>query len=330
MASRPALLLAAITIGIVAVLWGVLDNLWPGKPAAGSALTLEKIPFDGAQAYEYLKQLCAIGPRPSGSAGMEKQQRLLAEHFQKLGGTVEFQKFRAQDPRDGTWAPMANLIVRWHPQSKERILLCAHYDTLPFPLQDRINPRGTFVGANDNASGVALLMELGRDMPKLSGKYGVDFVFLDAEEYVFARFGRRDPMYLGAEFFAQQYAKEQAGRPQFRYRWGVLLDMVGAENAKFPIEGNSASWRDARPLLNEIWSTATLLGVRDFVSKKGEEIEDDHLVLHNLGGISCIDVIQPLSDYRPWHTQEDTAERCSALTLAKVGWVMREWLRSAK
>ena len=62
--------------------------------AAGSALTLQDIPFDGARAYDYLKQLCAIGPRPSGSPGMAAQQKLLAEHFQKLGGHVEFQRFR--------------------------------------------------------------------------------------------------------------------------------------------------------------------------------------------------------------------------------------------
>ncbi|MCE5267628.1 MAG: M28 family peptidase [Planctomycetaceae bacterium] len=259
---------------------------------------------------------------------MKTQQRLLAEHFRRLGAEVEFQQFRARDPQDSSWVPMANLLVHWHPKSSERVLLCAHYDTLPYPLQDRINPRGTFVGANDNASGVALLMELGRDMPRLPSKYGVDFVFLDGEEYIFQQ---SDPMYLGAEFFARQYAREQAGqRPAYRYRWGVLLDMIGATDMTLPIEGNSAWWRDTRPLINEIWTTATRLGVREFVPKKGEEIEDDHLTLHNLGRIPCIDIIQPLADYRPWHTQEDTPDKCSPLSLAKVGWVIQEWLKNAK
>ena len=71
---------------------------------------------------------------------------------------------------------MANIIVHWHPRSAARILLCAHYDTLPYPLRDPENPRGTFVGANDNASGVAVLMELARDIPTLKTKYGIDFL----------------------------------------------------------------------------------------------------------------------------------------------------------
>ncbi len=52
---------------------------------------------------------------------MKTQQRLLAEYFQKLGGQVEFQRFRARDPQDGSWVPMANLLVHWHPKSTERV-----------------------------------------------------------------------------------------------------------------------------------------------------------------------------------------------------------------
>ncbi len=269
---RPTLLVAATVVvcGLAVAAWVLFGDRGPDGNAAAavSTLKLDEIPFDGTRAYEYLKQLCAIGPRRSGSAGMKTQQKLLAEHFQKLGGQVEFQRFRARDPQDGSWVPMANLVVRWHPKSTQRILLCAHYDTLPFPLRDPVNRRGRFVGANDNASGVAVLMELGRDMPKLAGKYGVDFALLDAEEYIF---DEQDPMYLGAEFFARQYAKEQAQRrPAYRYRWGVLLDMIGAAALRIPVETNSASWRDTRPLINEIWATAARLGVREFVAGKKE------------------------------------------------------------
>jgi glutaminyl-peptide cyclotransferase len=329
---RRAVLVAAIVLasGLAVAVWVLFGDRGPdGKAAAAvSAFKLEQIPFDGARAYGYLKRLCAIGPRPSGSAGMKTQQRLLAEYLPKLHGQVEFQRFRARDPRDRSWAPMANLIVRWHPQRAERILLCAHYDTLPYPLRDPMNPRGTFVGANDNASGVAVLMELARDMAKLESRYGVDFVFLDGEEYIF---DERDPLFLGSEFFAEQYAREQRERrPPYHYRWGVLLDMVGAVNLQLPEEGNSAWWRDTRPLLAQIWGTAARLGVREFVPKKADEVDDDHIVLHNTGHIPCIDVIQPLADYPPWHTQGDTPDKCSPLSLAKVGWVIREWLKTAK
>jgi len=290
--------------------------------AASSRLRLEEIPFDGARAYEYLKQLCAIGRRPSGSAGMAAQRKLLAGHFGKLGGRVEWQRFRGRHPQNGSWVPMANLIVHWHPESTKRILLCAHYDTLPYPMLDPVNPRGTFVGANDGGSGVAVLMELAHEIPKLKLNYGVDFVFFDAEEFIFRQ---SDRFFLGSEYFARQYA---AKPPAYRYRWGVLLDMIGDADLQIYQERYSLYWRDTRPLVEDIWATARRLGVREFIPRKGQAIRDDHLPLHNTGKISCIDVID--FDYPPWHTQGDTVDKCSPLSLAKVGWVIREWLKAVE
>jgi Zn-dependent M28 family amino/carboxypeptidase len=217
---------------------------------------------------------------------------------------------------------MANLIVHWHPQRKERILLCTHYDTLPFPMLDPVNPRGRFVGANDGGSGVAVLMELAHEMPRLETNYGVDFVCFDGEEFIFRT---TDRYFLGSEFFARTYAKDP---PPYRYRYGVLLDMIGDADLQIYQERNSVSWRDTRPLVDQVWATARRLGVREFIARKGYAVRDDHLPLHNIGKIPCIDVID--FDYPPWHTQGDTIERCSALSLAKVGWVIREWLKAAQ
>lgn len=299
--------------------------LLPNDRIAGagmSSLRLEQIPFDGAKAYEYLKQVCQIGPRPSGSAGMEAQQKLLVEHFTKLGAKVRLQRFRARHPAGEADVPMANVIVEWHPESKERILICTHYDTLPFPMMDRVNPRGRFVGANDGGSGTALLMALGHDMPGLKSHYGVDFVFFDGEEFVF---DHNDPYFLGSEFFATTYANEP---PAHRYRWGVLLDMIGDADLQIYQERYSMWWPDTRPLVEEIWATARRLGVREFIAKRKHEVRDDHLPLHNIGKIPACDIID--FDYPAWHTMADTPERCSALSLAKVGWVVREWLATTR
>ena len=314
-----AVVVIAAMVALAAIYFGN-DN---HAEAAAAPLRLEDIPFNGTRAYEYLKQLCDIGPRPSGSEGMLKQQKLLEEHFTKLGAKVDYQRFRIRHPVEGAaQVDMANILVHWHPEAKQRILLCAHYDTLPFPLRDPRNPRGRFVGANDNASGVALLMELGNEMAKLKLDYGVDFLFLDGEEFMFREDGR---FFLGSEYFARDYVKNPPG---YKYRWGVLLDMMGDKDLTLYQERNSAEWRDTKPLVDHVWEVARRLGVREFIARKKNKIDDDHLMLHDVGKIPCIDIID--FDYPTWHTEADTPEHCSPLSLAKVGWVVREWLKEAR
>lgn len=324
--SGQTLFLLASVLGGAALLGGLVlmyeNQGVAGNPSTTSRLTLDQIPFDGARAYDYLKQICDLGPRPSGSPGMAAQQKLLTEHFQQLGGKVNLQQFRVRHPRDGSEVRMANTIVRWHPERKERILLCAHYDTRPFPDRDPINPFGTFLGANDGASGVALLMELAHHIPDLDGKLGVDFVLFDGEEFVFN--DDTDVYFLGSEYFAREYA---AGKMDGRYRWGVLLDMIADADLQIFEERNSVGWRETRPLVREIWQTAGQLKVREFIPKPKHELRDDHLPLRNTGKIPTIDIID--FDYPYWHTEADTPDKCSALSLAKVGWVVIDWLKSA-
>ena len=145
---------------------------------------------------------------------------------------------------------------------------------------------------------------------------------LDGEEF---RFSPNDRFFLGSEYFARQYVEK---KPRYRYRWGVLLDMVGDATLQIGQERNSMLWKDTRPLVGEIWATAARLGVREFVPKNLHDVLDDHVILHNIGQIPCIDVID--FDYPPWHTQGDTPDKCSPQSLAKVGWVIREWLETAK
>jgi hypothetical protein len=330
MIAKPAgqtILLAATVAGSCALV-GYLLLFHDGRPSgvaaqATSRLTLADIPFNGQRAYDYLQELCAIGPRVSGSQGMHAQQKLLSDYFQKLGAKVHFQKYRVRHPASGAAVAMANLIVEWHPERRERILLCTHYDTRPFPDQDPLNPRGKFLGANDGASGTALLMELGRSMPGLKGELGVDFVFFDGEEFIFAE--GRDPYFVGSEYFATAYANQRA-RP-YRYRWAVLLDMIGDADLQIYPDRHSLSWEDSRPLVEAIWGTAQRLGVDDFVFDRRYDVLDDHIKLHDIGKIPSCDLID--FKYRDWHTTGDLPERCSALSLAKVGWVLETWLKQA-
>lgn len=317
-------LVVAVATGCWLLAQGTLPNSRRGEraPAASRSAQLAALPFDGERAYEYLKQICALGPRPSGSRAMLAQQKLLTEHFTKLGGQVALQEFRYRHPLDGGSVPMANLIVQWRPERKQRILLCAHYDTRPFPDRDPVNPRGKFLGANDGASGVALLMELAHEMPGLEGAYGVDFVFFDGEEFVF---NDADPYFLGSEYFARDYVSQP---PPFRYRWGVLFDMVADADLQLYQERNSLRWDDTKPLVESIWKTAAELGATSFVAKPGHEVRDDHLKLRNIGKIPTCDIID--FDYPYWHTMDDSPRRCSAASLGEVGAVALAWLRGLK
>ena len=150
-----------------------------------------------------------------------------------------------------------------------------------------------FIGANDGASGVAMLMELAKWMPKLESKYGVDFVLFDGEEFVFrkgTRFDRSgDPMFLGAEHFAKQYVGEP---PAYKYRWGVLLDMVGSENLQLHKEGNSVAWRDTRPLVDRYLARGRpAWGSRIHPARARTTSKTTISALHDIGKIPTCDII---------------------------------------
>ena len=287
--------------------------------------------FDGQRAYGYLRAICAIGTRMSGSEGMLRQQELLAKHFKQLGVEVEYQRFEGKHPITKKPVPMANIVVRLFPDRAERILMCAHYDTRPLPDQDphpRLRREGVFIGANDGASGVAVLMELANHVKSLPERYGLDFVFFDAEELVY---GRRGTYFLGSTHFAKEYAAEK--NRDYEYVAGVLLDMVGDSDLTIFQEQHSVGWANTRPIVEGIWNTAARLGVDEFIPRVGYAVQDDHLPLNREGNIPVIDVIDfhyPDRQNSYWHTTNDQPGRCSAASLGKVGLVMLEWLRSAE
>lgn len=282
--------------------------------------------YDADRAFAILVELCDIGPRPSGSAGMAKQQAMLSELFERNGGRVTLQSFEIRHPEDGSAVPMANLIASWHPDRPKRFLVCAHYDTRPYPDRDRRAPQGVFVGANDGASGTAALAELSYHLADLPPDVGVDLVLFDAEEFIWEE--GRDEYFLGSKFFAEKY---KAAPPPVAYRAGILLDMIGDRELKIYYERNSM--RYARDVAVSIWRTAARLGVTAFVPRTRHEIQDDHLPLNQIAGIPTVDLID--FDYpRPgigapsyWHTEDDVPANCSGESLVAVVWVVHEWLK---
>lgn len=341
---------------LLLLLWGMLEDFshkpdetapLPEKMAPNtpphSVTTSEKpvipaeIPFDGTLAHRFLTELCAIGPRPSGSEGMKRQQDYLIKHFSNFCDSVERQGFQFPYPGSQTQKVTGiNLIFRWKPERTERILLCAHYDTLPLPTANPPQLQNLpFVGAEDNSGGVAILMVLAQNLKEILEKeqtrYGIDIVMLDAEEFMFRPSRNCLPnerFCWGSEFFGRWYASRTPEQRGGTYVAGVLLDMVTQENVHLFKEQYSYQNHATRAIVNEVWGTARALGVREFDPRVGSAITDDHLYLYEFGKIPVIDLID--LDYAPWHTHEDTPDKCSPISAARVGWVLSEWIRQKK
>lgn len=320
-----SLVIGGITIGLLATGLAVWTKRAAAPAGQRSSPLVIPAPYDPDRAMGYLIEICNLGPRPSATPAMQRQQALLSDFFEQRGGEVELQSFRARHPDTGQAVELANLIARWHPERSKRFLLAAHYDTRPFPDRDPVNPRGRFVGANDGASGVAALMELSHHFDQLPADVGVDIVLFDGEELVYK--DPRDEYFLGSTHFARQYV---AMPPAIPYRAGVLLDMVGDKELAIYYERNS--WRYARDVTKSLFATAERLKVDAFVPRLRHEIRDDHLPLNEIAKIPTTDLID--FDYpRPgigapsyWHTTKDVPENCSGQSLAAVVYVVHQWL----
>ncbi len=303
----------------------------PKKTEFATGGANEKAPmvkFDSEQAAKYLKQLCDIGPRVSGTEGMKKQQKLIEDHFKKLGATVTRQEFKARQRSRKNETEFVNIIVSWNPQNERRVLLCAHYDTRPIADQEanRANWTKPFVSANDGTAGVAMMMEMGNHMKDVKSEFGVDFVFFDGEEYVFEtdRMGGGDRYFIGSEHFADAYAKSK-GKRKYRYDAGVLFDLCHGKGASLKVEMHS--YDAARSLVDQIWGVAKAIGAKSFRYERGYEVLDDHIAL-NRAGIPTVDVID--FDYAHWHKLSDTPDKVDPVQMAEVAKVITTWLQKIK
>lgn len=274
--------------------------------------------FDGERAYKYLVEQCDIGTRISGSDGNRTLRRRMAEHFESQGAKVTLQPFEARHPLNGQAVEMENVVAAWHPERNQRVVIGAHFDTRPHPDKEVTAKKKAepFLGANDGASGIALLMELAHQLKDLKTSVAVDLVAFDGEELVY---DDRGEYFLGSKHFAAQYRK--AGG-QARYVAGIVLDMVGGKSLEiFPDREGDHQFPQLR---QEIWATAKRLKATGFKTGKWYDVSDDHIPLIEVG-IPAIDIID--FSYRHWHLASDTADKCSAASLAQVGGVLAEWLR---
>jgi hypothetical protein len=278
----------------------------------------EKISFDANNAWRYLLKQCNFGPRNPGSSGHHACRDYLAEELKKFTSRVQRQSFTHTDSRLQTTFYLDNIIADFGPEGAPKMILCAHWDTRPRADRDPItkNRSQPIIGANDGASGVAVLLELARIFADHPPSLPVQMVFFDGEDY--GREGEDWDYLLGSKFFAENLNPRD-------YRFAILLDMIGDEDLEIKREYNS--YKFSRNLQDRIWNLAYKMGVSQFSERMTLPITDDHLSLIEIG-IPAVDIID--FEYGQWHTLDDTPEYCSKASLEAVGKVLLELIHSER
>lgn len=306
----------------------------PAAVAQGTAVHPE---FDAQGAFKVLKDQVAFGPRYLGIDAHQKCLEYLQNKMRRYADETVLQKFAYRG------LPVTNVVGVFYPAgthapSVRPILLMAHWDTRPIadgpnstemekgPYRysrtgwNRLSP---IPGANDGASGVAVLLELARLFKQKPPPVGVILLLDDGEDYGDFRAAQGgEGVELGARYFAEHFHDEpHFGKPAY----GILLDMVGGKNMKILPERYS---QRVAPGTNErVFGTARSLGYeRIFSQSSDQEVGDDHLQINQLGHIPTIDLIQPLpfpgsgpEAYAPWHTLQDDVAHCEPQSLKAVG-----------
>ena len=298
------------------------------------AETVEKeIPaFSPDSAYFYCKSQCDFGFRAMNTAEHDMCRDWIAEEFRRHGCEVTMQEAKLK-AYDGTTLKATNIIASYTPKKSEgdirRIMLCAHYDTRPWADNDsdETRHRTPIAGANDGASGVAVMLEVARILHSAdSAAVAVEFICFDAEDYGTPTWydgeeQTENPWALGSQYWAEQYIADE-NRKEIEY--GILLDMVGGTGAKFYQEG--VSLMKARKYVQKVWSAASEAGYSSFFpAREGGYVTDDHVAVNDVAQIPCIDIIPYYPDCQQssfgmtWHTVDDNMENISKETLQAVG-----------
>ncbi len=290
----------------------VLGVLMPRQSSAAE--------FNADSAWAYLVRQVEFGPRNPGSTAHRACKTYLVNTLRRFTPRVEEQSFMHYDAVNKKSFMLTNVIARFQPDNPDRILLCAHWDTRPRADQERDPAKRNqpIPGANDGASGVAVLLEIARLLAQTPVPVGVDIVLFDGEDY--GREGHLEEYFLGSRFFVQNNTR-------FFPRYAILLDMVGDKQLQLPREGYSV--RYAPDVVERVWGLAQALGYAEFENTVGYYVNDDHSILNEAGipAIDIIDFFYPDRSHRYWHTLEDTPDKCSPHSLKVVGDVVWQLLQ---
>ncbi len=276
--------------------------------------------FDEDHAFSYLVAQCDFGPRNPGSDGYYACLDYLITELDQSANEIILQDFSYQERRYNKQYNLENIIARFNPDSEFQTVISAHWDTRPWAdqedlRQDRDQP---IIGANDGASGVAILLELAKIMGENPPPIGVNLVFFDGEDLGVP--GENETYCQGSRFFAKNL-------PIPRPDEAINLDMVGDKQLVLPIERYSLEYHPE--LVRHLWDRAKDMGLDAFIGRVDYAIYDDHIPLNEIAGIPSIDLIDfkyPNSYANFWHTMNDIPENCSEESLGQVGALMVDYI----
>lgn len=275
--------------------------------------------FNADSAYRYVVDQLAFGFRHPGTKGHDRCADYLASTMRRWCDTVIVQKFTTT-LWDGQKVDGKNIIASLGPERDRRILLAAHWDSRQWADHDLDTNqwRKPLLGANDGASGVAVLMEMARVMSAMPPDVGVDFIFFDVEDQGIADWAGRyeDNTWCKG---SQHWAKNPH-RMFYQAEYGILYDMVGTDAPRFTKEEISMNF--AQGLMNRLWNCAASLGYAGiFVDEISSAILDDHLYVNQILRVPTIDIVQNspnTSFYQHWHTTGDNLDAVNPSTLEVV------------
>ena len=290
------------------------------KKTSTTEITAVGPQFSADSAFMFCQQQCDFGPRTMNSEAHELCGQWIVEKFQGYGMNVTEQRATLTG-FDGTPLQSNNIIARYQPDKEQRIMICAHWDSRPWADNDpdEANHTKPVMAANDGASGVAVMLEIARLLQADTCQLpvGVDFVCFDAEDW--GSHDDNDSWALGAQYWSKNY-QPSATKP----RYGILLDMVGGQGARFFQEGYSKYY--ANHVVKRVWQAAAIAGFSSyFPQEDGSGITDDHVPVNEVAKIPCIDIINYYPDceessFGPtWHTIHDDMEHLDRGTLKAVG-----------
>jgi len=303
--------IGAIPVIVIILFFLLRDN----KPA-----------FNGENAYNDLVKQCSFGPRVPGTEAHKNAREYFVNTFKKYADLVDEQKIIYKDKHDTTkiWEGY-NIVASFNKENKTRVMLCAHWDSRPWADNDPDSTKHKMpvMGANDGASGVAVLLEMARLFSIQKPDIGVDIVLFDLEdigdENAESNPAKLNPFAVGAQAFSDT-------NPNYTPAWGILLDMVGDKNLEIPKEANSIG--RAGSVLDRVWKAAKKLDIKEFKDENGGGVGDDHIVFLKRF-IPVADLVHsPFPEY--WHTTHDTSDKCSKESLEKVGRILVEVIYNEK